>query len=141
MSGGQAGSLPTIDNLALNQKSLEDPFRTQLTQNTCGAACGVEVLKDVGVDSSMTLVAKLSRLNQGRTGIVTDNLVDGLNSIAGKQVFRGGSIDATAGNLNALAKSNNRFIALLDPEGAGHFVVVDGVNSKGLVNVLDPRGL
>lgn len=55
--------------------------------------------------------------------------------------FEEGTIDATADNFNALVNSNRRFTALLDPEGAGHFVVVSGIDKKGLVNVLDPRGL
>jgi YD repeat-containing protein len=161
-SAGQAGSLPRIDAYAIDQRPVE-AFTRQLTMNSCGAACGVEVLSDIGVGVSQTAVAYRGALNLGTEGITDSNLLKALNELAGRPAFKGGVIDAAdlpnlptrqlrelvksgtlapGQGLTVLLQSNRRFITVLDPlTPTSHFVVVNGLDAKGLVRIQDPRGL
>jgi hypothetical protein len=46
----------------------------------------------------------------------------------------------TDGAFRYLNKTNDKWMALLDPEGAGHFVLVNGLDDVGRVKILGPRG-
>jgi predicted double-glycine peptidase len=136
---GTPGSLPRIDRRAIDQNEIDD-FTIQTCQDSCGAATGVEVLRDLGITKTVAEVAAEAGLNIGKKGIVTDFLVNALNRLAGREAFIGGRVALTDRTLKTILR-NPRGIVLLDPGRSSHFVVVGGLDKNGLVNIQDPRGL
>ncbi len=132
--GARLSSLERIDEVPT------DAIALQLTENSCGAACGRTILLREGVDVPQMELAERALLDFGTPGINTDELGGALNGYLGREVFQAGSLNATASTAKALAR-RGPFIALLDPvENLGHFVIVERIE-RGVVGILDPRGV
>jgi RHS repeat-associated protein len=113
----------------------------QFTENTCGAACGQTLLREVEIDVSQSQLAIQANLNLGKPGIGVENLANAMNVVSGSQIWRGGFVDANEEVLKALNKQGS-WIALLKPKAKlGHYVIVDGLDNSGNILIRDPRGI
>ncbi len=100
---------------------------TQSTPTACGAACGEMLLKDRGVlVSQVDLGTELTSMN---------SLANKLNSVDSGWV--GNAVDSSS--CNALNKTGSWSTMMWDSGNrVGHWVVVNGVDDAGRVNIKDP---
>ncbi|UZE08965.1 two-partner secretion domain-containing protein [Pseudomonas corrugata] len=100
---------------------------TQSTPTACGAACGEMLLKDRGVlVSQVDLGTELTSMN---------SLANKLNSVDSGWV--GNAVDSSS--FNALNKTGSWSAMMWDSGNrVGHWVVVNGVDDAGRVNIKDP---
>ena len=122
--GGVVGDWPTINEHA------SDAIAKQVAPESCGAACAVTLLGDSSV----------SQADVGLDAMSTEMLAGRMNALSSGG-WTGGMVGATGKSLDAL-NSRGRWVALLNPEAdPGHFVIVNGTDKAGNLQVLDPRGI
>jgi RHS repeat-associated protein len=133
--GASSENFPTINERASTS------IIKQLTENSCGAACGQTLLLEAGIDVSQSRLAIQAGMNHGIKGIGVRNLANGMNVVTGSKIWQGGSVEASDEMLKALNKQGS-WAALLNPKAKlGHFVIVDGFDNAGNILIRDPRGL
>jgi ABC-type bacteriocin/lantibiotic exporter with double-glycine peptidase domain len=117
------------------------PVVKQSDEDGCGAACGVMLLADRGVDV---------RVADVETGLpmpsMGHQIAARLNQLSDLR-WQGGSLGVegrvTRELVEFISGRAGSWAALLEPFGptrAGHWVVVDGVSGDGLVLIRDPAG-
>ncbi|WP_013334795.1 cysteine peptidase family C39 domain-containing protein [Gloeothece verrucosa] len=114
----------------------------QVSDISCGAACGEMLLLDRGVIISQVLLASL-------TGIPSDvaSLARALNNVDSEKSrsWAGGELiipGATPTQLIQVLNTTGSWTAVLWEAGAkiGHFVIVDGLDDENNVKIRDPQG-
>jgi ABC-type bacteriocin/lantibiotic exporter with double-glycine peptidase domain len=117
------------------------PIVRQLDEDGCGVACVAMLLLDRGIQITLEAVgAGLARPSEA------EDLASRLEELSPFKWSGGalsGGTEICWELLDFITRSRGTWAALLEPFGLaqmGHWVVVDGVSSEGLVLVRDPEG-
>lgn len=108
--------------------------------DSCGAACGRQLLRDLGIEVPEALIREAGKYTDEFPGMSAENVAAALNQVQDRYGFRGGAIDGEE-HLQTLANIAP-WIAFVAPDsGVGHMIVVDTIDrDKGVVMVRDPWG-
>jgi len=122
-------------------RSESGPIELQIHQDACGVACAVMLLADRGIYVGQHELAERIPMPTGAM-----ELAEAITAHADSR-WEGGSLSPNMKVnwrlIDGLTAERGSWAALLEPMGfgrVGHWVVVDGVSTDGLVLVRDPKG-
>ena len=131
----QAG---TGGGLRYVEQSPSDLMFNQELQMSCGAACGRQLLSQMGIDVTESTIRNLGEVKYDvDLGIQPGNLARGLSELSPDIEFQGGGLPYEV--LEIYNNLETPWIAVVSPSTGNHYVIVDGIEGD-FVKIRDPWG-